>query len=108
MRLQTSITPRKDGTVRVTGADGALFTFAAGDDGELCCDVTDHVTVAKLLATHNFWPAHAADMDAAIALVASPDDEAEDADDHDDDAAPVEANTEPRKKRAYTRRSKGE
>lgn len=115
MKLQTSISPRKDGKVNVAGQDGKTYQFAAGEDGELVCDVTDEATVAALLATDNFWPADEADHDEAERLLASAlkaaegsqaDDEGDEDEDEDEDtdpadetappALPVEANTPPK------------
>jgi hypothetical protein len=106
MKLLTSIPLRRDGTVRATGPDGREWVFRAveGSD-EAGCDVDDPAAVAALLATGNFYPADAADLEAALALVGSVagdrDDEGDDEGDEDDEAAvagsalPVEANTPP-------------
>lgn len=68
MKLQTSIKPRRDGTLTVTAKDGQRFAFAAGPDGELVGDVTDEATVAHLLATGLYWPANPEDFDGALKL----------------------------------------
>lgn len=105
MKLLTSIPLRRDGTVRATGPDGRQWVFRAveGSD-EAGCDVDDPAAVVVLLSSGNFYPADAADLDAALALVggATADDEADhdEADDEDEGAAagnalPVEANTPP-------------
>lgn len=102
MKLQTSIKPRRDGTVKVTGQDRQTYVFVADSEGELSCDVTDTATVASLLAGGEFWPANPEDHDAALALTVADDedDEPDDGDDMDDDvgdinALPQEANTPP-------------
>ena len=102
MKLQTSIKPRRDGTLRVSGQDSQTFVFAPGPDGELVCDVTDEALVAQLIGTDNFWPADPDDYDAALKLAsAESDDGADDSDDVDSEsdpalnALPVEAETPP-------------
>lgn len=117
MKLQTSITPRRDKTVKVTGLDGKPYVFAAGEDGELSCDVPDEATVTNLLASGNFWPADEQDLAAAEALLAAAlaaeaaeagggDGDGEDEDDEEGDGAevvngglPLEANTPPAPKK---------
>jgi hypothetical protein len=106
MKLHTSITPRRDGTVRVTGQDGQAYVFEVDADGELSCDVADEATLAWMLATGNFYPANPDDAERALGLVkaAAPEaDEADPDDDLDDDAAPdalpVEADTPPAPKK---------
>jgi len=111
MKLNTSIQPRRSGTVLARVA-GVVIEFVAGDDGELSADVVDPLAVVELLDTGNFYPANEADYDAALLLArnaaaqASGDGAGEDdldaADDGDggDDvpnlmALPVEANTPP-------------
>ena len=100
MKLQTSIPPRRDGTVKVTGQDRQTYVFAAGPDGELTADVADEATVAHLLATGNFWPADEADQEQALELVkqAQGDDEDEDDEDEPEGGLPVEANTPPKRR----------
>ena len=107
MKLQTSIPPRRDGTVRVLGLDRQTYVFVAGEDGELTGEVTDEATVAFLLESQNFWPANPDDAERALVLVkaAAPEVEPDDADDDLDeepvaDALPVEAETPPSAKRA--------
>lgn len=105
MKLQTSISPRRDGVVKVTGQDSQTYVFVADSDGELSCDVTDEATLAMLLNTGNFYPADPADAERAANLVKAdePDEDAGD-DDEDDEqvesALPVEADTPPSRKRA--------
>lgn len=100
MKLQTSIKPRRDGTVTVLGQDRQTYVFAAGPDGELTAEVADQATVAHLLATGNFWPADEADQEQALALVrqAQGDDEDEDDEDEPEGGLPVEANTPPKRR----------
>lgn len=120
MKLQTSIPPRRDGTITVTAKDGQRFVFAPGPDGELVGEVTHEATVAELLAGGMFFPADPSDFDEALALTQLPPDEGHDdleasqdgddaADDGEDDdegedesgtddgqaPLPVEANTPP-------------
>lgn len=110
MKLQTSIKPRRDGTVTVLGQDRQTYVFAAGPDGELTADVADEATVAHLLATGNFWPADEADQEQALLLVkqaqqADEADEADDEDEADDNALPVEAETPPAPRRGRARKA---
>lgn len=106
MKLHTSIPPRRDGTVKVTGQDRQTYVFEADADGELSCDVADEATLAWMLATGNFYPANPDDAERALGLVkaATAAVEPDDADDFDDeavpDALPVEAETPPSPKRA--------
>ena len=109
MKLQTSIAPRRDGTVRVLGQDRQTYVFVAGEDGELTCDVTDEATIAYLLLRQDFWPADPDDAESALDLVKKTtqpeggeqagDDDEDDEDDEDEEAVPnalpVEANTPP-------------
>lgn len=68
MRLATSITARRDGTVRAAGMTGREYTFTSvPPDGELVADVDDDADLALLLATGHFYPADPADFDAALA-----------------------------------------
>ncbi len=107
MKLQTSIKPRRDGTVTVLGQDRQTYVFAADDEGLLSADVADEATVAVLLATGNFWPADESDAELALALVKEAektaraedgDDDDEDDEDEPDGGLPVEANTPPKRR----------
>lgn len=124
MKLQTSIPPRRDGTVRHTGKDSRTYVFAPGPDGELTADVDDEKEVAFLLSTGMFWPENPEDFEQALSISTGPDgqddgatadtgdDDGDDGQDDDDvadgddaapvDALPVEANTPP-----VTRRKPG-
>ena len=100
MKLETSIPPRRDGTVLVRFGNDILYTFAADADGALTCEVGDDAHVAVLLNTGNYYPADPESYKAAAALTAGDadeeDDDAGDADEEDDDAGdgmPVESNT---------------
>lgn len=98
MKLQTSIIPRRDGTVVVTGQDGKKYTFKTDDEGELSGEIEHAPTVASLLAGGLFYPADAADYDAALELSAPADDG--EMDEHDEGSGlPVEANTPPGRKK---------
>lgn len=121
MKLQTSIPPRRDGTVRHTGQDRRTYVFVAGPDGELSCDVDDPNEVAKLLATGMFWPENPEDFEQALSIAKKPEggqvessadgdegqeddeDDSDEVDDADDAAVltalPVEANTPPARKK---------
>ena len=105
MKLQTTIKPRRDGSVGVTTAGGAVYRFLPDAAGDLCCEVEVSADIAFLLALGDFFPASETDNDQAIALLKAAggndgDDADEfDLDDVDDDfgtgSAPVEANTPP-------------
>lgn len=97
MRIETSIKPRKDGTVSVA-VDAMKYTFAPDEPGTLVAEVENEAHIAFLLARgDDFLPADDADFDKADALVsgAAKQDEG-DGDDEDDDepktvdAAPIE------------------
>lgn len=68
MKLQTSITPRRNGTVTALGQDRQTYVFAANATGELECDVADEATIVALLKTDNFYPAPE-DAQAALDLL---------------------------------------
>lgn len=107
MKLQTSIKPRRDGTVTVLGKDRQTYVFVADDEGLLTGDVSDEPTIAALLATGNFWPADESDAELALVLVKEAEKSAgaEDGEDDDQDdeeeplgGLPVEANTPPKRR----------
>lgn len=112
MKLHTSIPPRRDGTVKVTGQESQnIYVFEADADGELSCEVTHEGDLAWMLGTDNFYPADPADAEKAVSLVnaaeaesegepGEPGDEDENDDDAPMDALPVEANTPPARKSA--------
>lgn len=104
MKLNTSIAARRDGTVIVTGSDGAKYVFAADADGLMVCDVTDDALVFELLNGGNFFPTNEADFQAAMAIAkervdAMGDGGGEDGPDDDEivvgDGTPVESGTPP-------------
>lgn len=69
MKLCTSITPRRDRTVVVVGADGrkhVLKSVAAGEDP--VGDVDDDELVARLLAGGAFYPYSEADFERALSV----------------------------------------
>lgn len=116
MKLQTSILPRRDGTVIVGCASGSKHTFVKNVAGDLVCDVTDEADVAELLRNGNFFPEDEADNVAAISMLessgviggdldqdlGSPDlDDAGD-DPVDPNAPPVEVPTPPKAAKAVT------
>lgn len=114
MKLQTSIKPRRDGTVKVIGQDRQTYVFVADEDGLLSGEVPDAATVAELIKSENFWPLSDEDNERALAMVGGgqsgvpaaggqtgePDDDESDTDGDEADgpgmnALPVEANTPP-------------
>lgn len=113
MKLITTITPRRDGVVRVKLPSGGDVVFTKDAEGQLAADVEQDSDVAHLLALPegNFEPADTADFARAEILVESviggdADDDGADDEDGDDDTPgaddelpngglPVEANTAP-------------
>ncbi len=99
MKLQTTIAPRRDGTVIVRGAKNQEHTFKSDEYGDLVCDIEDVDLMKKLLSTGNFFPADEADHAAAAALVRAAQvelDEDLDPDlDPDEDDEPVDMNALP-------------
>jgi hypothetical protein len=114
MKLQTSISPRRDGTVRLLGQDGKTYVFEADANGDMVCDVTHEPTIVHALDKRSdyFWPADEADHDEANRLISEANSSlvVADEDDEDDDdgmgngaiiapgsdgGLPVEANTPP-------------
>lgn len=85
MKLQTSIKPRRDGVVLVTGQDAHTYKFEPSESGELECTIEHEPTLKHLLATQNFYPASEEDFTLALAL--TQDDAA--------DAAPGDQSQEP-------------
>ena len=96
MKLETTIPPRKDGTVIARFGED-VYTFTA-DNGSLSCEVGKQEHVAFLLGTGNFYPAREADYAAATELLKQ-DEEPEDEDEPEVSGPPVEANTPPRRGR---------
>lgn len=105
MKLETTIKPRRNGTV--TAEIGkALYTFTEDADGRLVADVSDESHVGALLATGNFIPADESDFQAGMAAVQAvvgavdvdadgDDDGSEEDDDESVNGLPLEANTPP-------------
>lgn len=72
MKLQTSIKPRRDGTVRVVGLNGETYVFERDNEGEMSADVPHDATVAHLLDGGLFWPADEEDHSKALSLASLP------------------------------------
>lgn len=95
MKLETTILPRRDGTVRVSIGD-ADYTFSPDASGALVADVPNDEHVAQLIHLGDFLPADEADFERAAKMTgsASTGDGADDSDDEDEDvdpnAAPIE------------------
>lgn len=110
MKLETSIKPRRDGTVNVT-LDKSTYVFTE-EDGRLVADVENESHVGHLIALGNFYPADEADYPAgllAAKTIAGNDDGEDGAGEDDEDelplgGLPVEANTPPSK---TVRKAKG-
>jgi hypothetical protein len=106
MKLQTSIQPRRDGTVVYTAKDGKTrHVFAPDQRGDLVCEIKNVDDVAFLLDGGMFFPADPGEFDEALRLTGKTLGE-DDAGDGDGDgegegegegegALPVEANTPP-------------
>lgn len=103
MKIETNITPRRDGTVRVAAPNGTIVF--APVDGILVADVESDTDLAFLLALSDFSPADEVDHVQAQALIQEstsaalnadgddlPDDEG------DENAAPVEMPTDTKAK----------
>lgn len=89
MLLETTIKPRRDGTV-IARMDGDTYTFTAGEDGTLSCEVSDDAHVALLVGTENFYPANSDDFALTVSLVADEGDEGvSEPDDTGDENAPL-------------------
>jgi len=101
MKIETSIKPRRNGTVNVVTPGGRVIVFSAQDDGRLTADVADSADVQFLLGMSDFLPADSKDFAVAAALIRgadAPDDAGDDLldDDGDENAAPVEKATAPK------------
>ncbi len=72
MKLQTSIHPRRDGTVKLTGLDGKEYVFSADDSGDMVCVVEDRATIKHVLQAQGdyVWPADEDSMTEAERLLA--------------------------------------
>ncbi len=98
MLLATDIKPRRDGTVTVRGLDGQNYTFS----GEaMQCEIGHEPTLVHLLKLEGFFPLGEADEDEALRLVGqqADDEDGEQADDDEDsdpNALPVETQTAPK------------
>ena len=68
MKIETTIAPRKDGTV-TCDIDGTRYVFAPDSMGCLVCDVQDEGHIARLLGITDFFPVEEADMGAARGII---------------------------------------
>lgn len=103
MKLETTIAPRRDGTVSVELA-GQKIVFAQDEQGRLVADVAEESSIAYLLGLADFMPADEEDFEAASKIAArvavKDEDEADDSEDDDVPMAPpVEENTPPSRKK---------
>lgn len=96
MKLETTIKPRKDGTVKVAVPSGGSYAFTPDSEGCLCCEVTDEKDVAYLVGLGDFYPTNEGDYEAALGMAkggSGDDDEgdvAADDDEGSETAPPVE------------------
>lgn len=97
MKIETSIQPRKDNTVRVSTPTGTKIVFTADESGRLVADVEPQADLAFLLSLGDFFPADEADHVQAEGVLRTQTG-ADDLDDDtgDDNAAPIEAATPPK------------
>ena len=99
MKLLTTIPARRDGTLNVTGVDGAIYEGVKNTFGDIEFDIPCELTVASLLAGGKFYPADEEDFDAAETLLSGSDEDDQDDEDSDDvaddadAAAPIESGT---------------
>lgn len=91
MKIETSIRPRKDGSLTASMPDGTRYAFAK-DGHNMVAEVDNEAHIAFLLASGNFSPADDSDFDAALAMVADGSDDS-DFDVVDESAAPIEVAT---------------
>lgn len=100
MKLETTISPRRDGTVNVD-LDNSRYSFVADESGALVCDVENQEHATKLLCMGDrFFPADDADFEAASALVSGANTGAkvstdDDDDEDEDEDEPVNMNAAP-------------
>lgn len=93
MRLETTISPRRDGVVNVE-IDSQKYVFAADESGSMVCDVKNDDHAAHLLKQgDNFLPYDEADFVKAAELARGDDDSNDDDDDDGED--PVDMNAAP-------------
>lgn len=112
MKIETSIKPRRNGTLNVVTPGGQVIVFSAQDDARLTAEVADAADVQFLLGMSDFLPADEDDFAMASALIRgeaglddlSDGDDLPD-DDGDENAAPVETATAP-KPGKYTKKTK--
>lgn len=95
MKLETTIKPRKDGTVKVAVPSGGSYAFTPDSEGCLCCEVTDEKDVAYLVGLGDFYPTNEGDYEAALNMAKKSDGAEEGGDDGGEDegsesAPPVE------------------
>lgn len=96
MKIETSILPRKDNTVRAV-ASSATIVFAADESGRLVADVENQADLAFLLSLGDFFPADEADhvqAESVLRTETGADDLPDD--DGDENAAPIEVATPPK------------
>lgn len=98
MKIETTIKPRRNGTVNVV-IDGMTYLFAEDEQGRLVADVDNEKHLSHLLGLGDFLPADEEDFEAAQGLI-YPDDEEPDEEPDEDNigdipAPPLEENTPP-------------
>ena len=99
MKIETSIKPRRDGTVKVEMSDGVVV-FRSDECGVMVAEVENEQTIAFLLSrADDFIPADDADFDVANSLLTQgtggdddddPDGDEDEVDEADPNAAPIE------------------
>lgn len=97
MKLETTIKPRKDGTVNVE-VGKTKIVFAPDEDGRLVADVENEAIIAQLLNSGSFIPVNEEDFEVAAAIAGPAEVEADqddEEDEEDESAPPLEENTPP-------------
>ena len=95
MKIETSIKPRRDGTVRVNAPD-EVVVFSHDENGVMVAEVENDQTIAFLLSrADDFIPADDADFEVANSLLSQGIDGDDDPSDPDDDEEPVDMNAAP-------------
>lgn len=68
MKLETTILPRRDGTV-ISRVGDVMYVFSPDASGVLACEVDDDAHVALLIDSGNFYPASSEDYERASELM---------------------------------------
>lgn len=69
MKLETSILPRRDGTINTLMPDKTTYKFKQDTHGAMVCDIDNESHVAWLIDTGRFYPASDEDFEQASKLM---------------------------------------